>query len=80
MPKFLQTSDNKWIDPKEPDLNKHTSNSSKGCVLEVDIDYPKKLKKLHNDYPLAPDKIENQKRSVVQLPKHVMHYENLQLY
>ena len=37
MSKFLPTSGFKWIDPKEFDLNKYTSNSSKGCVFEVDI-------------------------------------------
>ena len=56
--KFLPTSGFKWIDPKELDLNKYTSNSSKGCVLEVDLEYPKELQELHNDYPLTPDKIE----------------------
>ena len=40
------------------DLNKYTSNSSKGCVLEVDREYPKELRQLQNDYPLALDKIE----------------------
>ena len=30
----------------------------KGCVLEVDLEYPKELHELHNDYPLAPNKIE----------------------
>ena len=58
MSKFLTTSGSKWIDPKEFDLNKYTNNSSKGCVLEVDLEYPKELHELHNDYPLAPDKIE----------------------
>ena len=29
----------------------------KGCVLEVDLQYPKELRELHNDYPLAPDKV-----------------------
>ena len=58
MPKFHSTSGFKWIDPKEFDLNKYTSNSSKGCVLEVDLEYPKELRELHNDYPLALDKIE----------------------
>ena len=33
MPKFLATIEFKWTDPKEFDLNKYTSNSSKGCVL-----------------------------------------------
>ena len=44
MPKFLPTSRFKWIDPKEFDLNKYTDNSSKECVLEVDLEYPKELR------------------------------------
>ena len=55
--KFLPTSVFKWIDPKEFNLNKYTSNSSKGHVLEVDLEFSKELRELHNDYPLAPDKI-----------------------
>ena len=39
-------------------MNKHSSNSSKGYVLEVALEYPKELRELHNDYPIAPDKIE----------------------
>ena len=58
MSKFLPTNGHKWIDPKEFDLNKYTSNSSKGYVLEVDLEYPKELRELHSDYRLAPDKIE----------------------
>ena len=38
--KILPTGAFKWIDPKEFDLHKYTSNSSKGCVLEVDVEYP----------------------------------------
>ena len=58
MSKFLPTGGLKWIDPKQFNLNKYTSNSSKGCVLEFDLEYPKELWNLHNDYPLAPNKIE----------------------
>ena len=47
--------------PKQLDLNKYASNSSKGCVIEVDLEYPKQLQEIHNDYPLAPDKIEIKK-------------------
>ena len=36
-PEFLPVSGFKWIDPKEFDLNKYTSNSSKGCILEIDL-------------------------------------------
>ena len=58
MPKFLPASGFKCTDPKEFHLNKYTSNSSTGCVLEVDLEYPKELRELHNDYPLTSDKIE----------------------
>ena len=61
MSKFLPTSGFKWIDTEEFNLNKYTSNSSKGCVLEVNLKYPKELRELHSDYPLAPDKIEIEK-------------------
>ena len=30
----------------------------KGCVLQVDLECPKELRELHNDFPLTPDKIE----------------------
>ena len=58
MSRFLPTSGFKWMDPEEFDLNKYTSNSWKGCVFEVDLQYPKESRELHNDYPLAPDKTE----------------------
>ena len=56
--KFLLTSGSKWIDPKDFGLNKYTSNSLKECVLEVDLEYPKELREIHNYNTLAPDKIE----------------------
>ena len=46
MPKFFSTSVFKQIDPKEIDLNKYTSNSSKGCVLEVALEYPKRITRI----------------------------------
>ena len=33
-------------------------NSSDGSILEVDFEYPDELQELHNDYPLAPEKLE----------------------
>ena len=58
MCKLLPTGGFKWIDPKEFILSKHTSNSSKVCFLEVDLEYRKELHDLQNDYSLAPDEIE----------------------
>ena len=74
MSKFLPTSGIKWIDPTEYDLDKYTSSSFKGCFLEVDLEYPKELHRLHNDYPLAPDKIEI-KRNM--LPNYQLKIVNL---
>ena len=59
--KFIPTSRFKWVDPKEFDLNKHTSNSLEGCVLQVDLEYLQELRELHSDDPLAPDKIETKR-------------------
>ena len=56
--KFIPRNGFKWTDSKEFDLNKYTSKSSKGCVPEVDLEYPQELRELHNDCPLTPDKIE----------------------
>ena len=58
MSKFFPASSLKWVNPKYFDLNKYTSNSSKGYVIEVDLEYPKELRELHSDYPLATEKTE----------------------
>ena len=57
MSKFLPTSGIKWIDSKDFDSMKYSSKSFKGCVIEVDLEYPKELRQLENDSPLAPDKL-----------------------
>ena len=72
--KFCLTSRFKWIDYKEFDSNKYSSNRSAGCVLQVDFRYPKQLSELRNDYPLAPDKI-NINREM--LPKYQLMISDL---
>ena len=39
-------------------LNSIRGNSFVGYILEVDLEYPDELPNLHNDYPLAPEKLE----------------------
>ena len=58
MSRFLPTSGFKWLDSKVFDLSKYTSNISKERFLEVDLEFSKESRELHDDYPLAPDKIE----------------------
>ena len=59
--KFLIAGGFEWIDPKEFDLNGYSSNSSAGCVLEVNLEYTIELHVLRNNYPLAVDKVEIKK-------------------
>ena len=33
------------------------AEGDKGYILEVDLEYPESLHNLHNNYPLAPEKI-----------------------
>ena len=39
------------------DLAKYKDDSKKGLILEVDLEYPEGLHDLHNDYPLAAEKV-----------------------
>ena len=55
------------------------------CILEVDLDYPASLHDLHNDYPLAPERVEVNKvekliLSLRNKEKYVIHHENLKQY
>ena len=38
MSKFSPTTRLKWIDPKDFESKKYSSNSFKGCVLGVDLE------------------------------------------
>ena len=55
------------------------------CVLEVDLEYPVELQDLHNDYPLAPErlkvnKVEKLIPNLWDKKKYVLHCKNLKLY
>ena len=40
------------------DANSIIKDSPIGFILEVDLEFPDELHELHNDYPLAPEKLE----------------------
>ena len=53
--------------------------------LEVDLEYPEQLHDIHNDYPLAPErvKIGEVEKLIPNLnnkTNYVVHYENLNVY
>ena len=51
----------KWLNQKDINglcLNSIGECSFTGYILEVDLGYPSELHELHNDYPLAPEKLE----------------------
>ena len=51
----LQYRNLEWDDKiTEEDIINY-KNGSMGYILEVDVEYPKELHDLHNDYPLAPE-------------------------
>ena len=52
MSKPLPTSGFEWMTDDEIDNWKHPS-----CILDVDLEYPEDLRNLHNDYPLAPERV-----------------------
>ena len=77
MSKFLPTSGFKWIDPKEFDVDNYTTTSSKGCVFEINLEYPEELWELHNDYLLAPDKIEIKREMVSEYQLKIANLYNI---
>ena len=55
------------------------------CILEVYLEYPEHLHDLHNDYPLAPEritvnKVEKLIPNLNNKTKYVIHHETLKLY
>ena len=60
MSQYLPTSGFRWLTEKEinkTDLAKYKEDSKRGVILEVDLEYSQELHNLHNDYPLAPEKM-----------------------
>lgn len=88
MSKPLPTRGFKWMDENELNNWKNiTDQDGVGWILEVDLEYPKELHDLHNDYPLAPESVKNGDSKVSKLVpnlnnkrKYAVHYENLKLY
>ena len=81
----LPTHGFKWLTGGEMEKiyeNRHNLNKMP-CILEVDLEYPKKLHDQHNDYPLCPEKVKCKNGVEKLIPnlrdktKYVLHYKNL---
>ena len=60
MSQYLPTGGFRWMTQKQIDkidLAKYNEESDKGLIMEVDLEYHKELHDLHNDYPLAAEKV-----------------------
>ena len=80
MCKPLPTKGFRWMNKEELKDWK-----SMPCILEVDLTYPEKLHDLHNDYPLAPErvtvnKVEKLIPNLNDKKNYVIHHETLKLY
>ena len=76
----LPVSNFEWI---EEDKLKYWESAP--CILEVDLEYPIELHDLHNEYPLAPEKINVSKidkliPNLNDKTNYVIHHETLKLY
>ena len=61
MSKSLPRSKFKWLNPEKFNLDKYKDDTLRGCVLEVNLEYPKELHELRSDHPLVLDKLEIKK-------------------
>ena len=80
MSQKMPTGDLKWM--SESELNNWKEHP---CILEVDLEYPVELHDLHNEYPLAPEKlliskVEKLVPNLQDKTNYVIHHTTLKLY
>jgi len=82
----LPVGDFGWMDEKEKEnWFEFPNQECRGCILEVHLEYPKGLHDLHNDYPLAPERlmvnrVEKLISNLGDKKNYVLHYRNLKQY
>ena len=77
----LPTHGFKWMNKRELDVWEKVPS-----ILEVDLHYPKRLHDTHNDYLLAPESVECDRKIKKLIPtlrdktRYVLHYQTLKQY
>ena len=79
MIQLLPTEILDWVNPKEFNLDNYSNDSPIGCFLGVDLYYPDELHDLHNDYPLAGEKIEVKKEIFSNYQIQITEHNNISL-
>ena len=82
MSQYLPTDNFKWMSNKEInkiDLGKYKANGKKGLILEVDLEYPQELHDMHNDYPVAPEKVKVSKNMLSDYCKKIAEKYNISI-
>ena len=80
MSQYLPTGGFKWMTEKQIDkidLAKYKEDSNEGLILEVDLEYPKELHDLHNEYPLASEKVKINKDMLSEYSKTIAKKYNI---
>ena len=82
MSQYVPTGNFKWMSDKEIkriDLGKYKADGKKGLILEVDLKYNKNLHELHNDYPVAPEKVKVSKNMLSAYCKKIAKKYNISI-
>ena len=77
---YLPTGGFRWMTEKQINkinLTKYKEDSKKGLILEFDLEYPEGLHNLHNDYPLAPEKVKVTKDMLSDYCKNIAEKYNI---
>ena len=74
MSQYLPTGSFRWMIDRETnkiDLGKYKADGKKGLIPEVELEYPRELHDLHNDYPVAPEKAKVSKNMLSRYCKEI---------
>ena len=82
MSQYLPMGNFRWMSEKQIkkiNLGMYGADSKKGLIFEVDLEYPQELHDLHNDYPLAPDKVKVSKNMLSGYCKKIAEKYNISI-
>ena len=68
-----------WVNPKDFNLDHCSYRSIISCFLEVDLGYPDRLHDLHNDYPLANEKVKGTEEMLSEYQSQIIENNNFSL-